>query len=373
MLDGGSHSACIAMLKTGWPRLWPVLPIVVALIAVSPHVHAACVKEIAPSGVESGLLVHLSADCTQAEREAHMVRGERIMEAIEKGEPVDLAGVLIQGDLLFDRLTVQTNPKPPTTPERRSLGEQVSNQDQRRVRAALKIRESVVLGAFRHRSATAALRFEGPLDVRNTRFTEGVDLSRSVFQEEVDLSGATFEKEAHFVQGQFAKPVACQETKFGPSTRFHRSTFQGSVDCTAALFDGMVEFLEVNFEQPVTFERSRFGLGTGFSGSRFRSRSSFAEAIFSRETFFMFAAFEGETVFAGAQFLGPSDFSNAEFRLQDDLARARFDQAPLLVRTKRLSPVQSGDLLQTRNGQYAFTLIVLIVAALLVAYAVKLK
>jgi hypothetical protein len=87
----------------------------------------------------------------------------------------------------------------------------------------------------------------------------------------------------------------------------------------------------------------------------------------------MFAVFEGETVFAGAQFLGPSDFSSAEFRQQDDLAKARFDQPPLLAQTKRLEPARSRDLLQTRTGQYALTLIVLIVAALLVAYAVKLK
>ena len=361
------------MVKTGWPRPCLVLPIVAALIAVSPHVDAACVEEIAPSGVESGLLVHLSASCTRAEREAHMVRGERIITAIQKGEPVDLSGVLIQGDLLFDRLAMQANPKPPTTPEGQSQGEHVDSREQRLVRAALTIRESVVSGAFRHGSTTAALRFEGPVDFRNTRFKEGVDLSRSVFQEEVDLSGATFEKTAHFVQGQFAKQVACRETKFGPSTRFHRSTFRGSVDCTGALFDGMAEFLEVRFEQPVTFERARFGLGTGFSGSHFRSRSSFGDAIFSRETFFMFAAFDGETVFAGAQFLGPSDFSHAEFRQQDDLAKARFDQSPLLAQTKRLTPPQSGDFLQSRNGQYALTLIVLVVAALLVAYAVKLK
>ena len=361
------------MLKAGWPRQYLGLPIVAALIAVSPDADAACVEEIAPSGVESGLLVHLSASCTQAEREAHMVRGERIIDAIQKGEPVDLVGVLIQGDLLFDRLTMQANPKPPTAPELQSQAERGSSQEQRLVRAALTIRESVVPGAFRHGLANAVLRFEGPVDFRNTRFKEGVDLSRSVFQEEVDLSGAIFEKAAHFVQGQFAKQVACRETKFGPSTRFHRSMFRGSVDCTGALFDGMAEFLEVSFEQPVTFERARFGLGTGFSGSRFRSRSNFGEAIFSRETFFMFTAFEDETVFAGAQFLGPSDFSHAEFRQPDDLAKARFDQSPLLAETKRLAPAQSGDFLQTRNGQYALTLIVLVVVALLVAYAVKLK
>jgi hypothetical protein len=127
------------------------------------------------------------------------------------------------------------------------------------------------------------------------------------------------------------------------------------------------------FEQPAVFERSRFGLGTGFSGSRFKGRVSFSEAIFSRETFFGFAAFESEAVFAGAQFLGSADFSHAEFRQQDDLGKARFDQPPIFDQTKRLESAQPGGLLQASNGQYALTAIFLIVAALLVAYAAKLK
>jgi uncharacterized protein YjbI with pentapeptide repeats len=359
------------MLKARWPWQYLVLPIVTAIITGSPHVDAACVNETASNEVESGLRIHLSAGCAQAEREAHLVHGERIMDAIQKGQSVDLAGVIIQGNLTFDRLTAQTNPKP-TTPELQKQGAPVGNQEQRLVRAALRIRDSVVSGALHHRSVAGTLRFEGPVDFQGTRFKDGVDLSRSIFQDMVELSGATFEKEAYFVQGQFAKQLVCRETKFGPSTRFHRSTFQGSVDCTRALFDGMAEFLEVSFEQPVTFEQSRFGLGTGFSGSRFKGRISFSEAIFSRETFFMFAAFEGEAVFADAQFLGPVDFSNAEFRQQDDLAKARFDQPPLLAQAKRREPAQPG-LLQARNGQYALTLVFLVVAALLVAYAVKLK
>lgn len=135
----------------------------------------------------------------------------------------------------------------------------------------------------------------------------------------------------------------------------------------------MAEFLEVTGEQPVEFERSRFGSGTGFSGSHFKSRISFRDAIFSRETFFTFTAFEGETMFAGAQFLGSADFSSAEFRQQDDLARARFDHPPLFTQTKRLEPAQPDSFLQTKNGQYVLTFGLLVAAALLVAYAIRLK
>lgn len=357
-----------------WSRWHVALVLVIAIVTCPPEADAVCVAESSPTGIEAGLVVHLSPSCTQAEREAHAVRGEAVMDAIAKGRPVDLLGVIVRGDLIFDRLAVHTTAgSPVSTSERANHGDRVGGKGQRIVRKTVSLRDSVVLGAVRHRAVDGTLRFEGPVNFHGSHFKEGVDFSRSVFQDAVELSAATFDKEAYFVQGQFVRQMDCRETKFGPSTRFHQSRFQGSVDCTGALFDGMAEFLEVNFEQPASFEQSRFGLGTGFSGSRFKSRISFREAIFSRETFFVFVAFEGEAVFAGAQFLGPADFSNAEFRQQDDLATARFDEPPLLVQTKRLELVQPSGLFQTRTRQYALTLVFLIVAALLVAYAVRLR
>ena len=369
-----SFGLSVDVLKQRWSRWYVALVLICAIVTCPPEADAVCVAEALATGIEAGLVIHLSPGCTPAEREAHAVRGEAVMDAIAKGRPVDLLGVIVRGDLIFDHLAVQSMSRATVpAPERTNQEDRAGGSGQRVVRKTLSLRESVVLGAVRHRSADDTLRFEGPVDFSRSHFKEGVDLSRSVFHELVELSGATFEKEAYFVQGQFAQPVGCRETKFGPSTRFHRSVFRGSVNCTAALFDGMAEFLEVSFEQPTTFERSRFGLGTGFSGSRFKNRVSFSEAIFSRETFFAFTAFESEAEFAGAQFLGSADFSQAEFRQQDDLAQARFDQPPLLAQTKRFEPAQPSGLLQTRNGQYGFTLMLLAVAALLVAYAVRLK
>ena len=323
---------------------------------------ATCV--VAPSTRDSAteLVIHLRSTCSQEEREADAVAGETVIDAIAQGRRVDLVGVIIRGDLVFDRLPVES-----------AEGLTGMEDGQRTVRAALSIRESDVRGALRHRSPEHVLRFEGPVDFQGSRFRDGVDLSRSVFQQKIDLSGAIFEKEAHFVRGHFVGEALCRETKFGSSTRFHQSTFQGWLDCTGALFDGMAEFLEVTFEQPATFEQSRFGQGTGFSGSHFKSRVDFGEAIFSRKTFFGFTVFEHEVLFAGAQFLGSADFSSAEFKRPDDLGKARFDQPPLLVQTKRPASEQSDAVLQTREGQYVLTLVLFVVAALLVAYLIKFK
>lgn len=360
--------------KQMWSRWHVALMLIIAIVICPSEADAVCVAEGPATGIEAGLVIHLASGCTSAEREVHAVRGEAVMDAIAKGRPVDLVGVIVRGDLIFDRLAAQmTLPSTVPASEMANQQDRAGGNRQRIVREALSLKDSVVLGAVRHRSVDGSLLFEGPVNFYGSHFKESVDLSRSVFQEPVELSAATFDKEVYFVQGQFAGQMDCQDTKFGPSTRFHRSVFRGSVNCTGARFDGIAEFLEVTFEQPATFERSRFGLGTGFSGSRFKSRISFSEAIFSRETFFGFAAFEGESVFAGAQFLGSADFSHAEFRQQDDLAKARFDQAPLFTQTKRLESAPPAGIFQAWNGPYALTLVLLVVAALLVAYAVKLK
>lgn len=358
---------CFALLA--WSGMAGVLP--------GPSAQAACAIE-SPAQVKGRpgpLIKHLAADCTQAEREANAVSGATIIAAIVAGQPVDLNGVVVRGDVSFDAMPVEVTQLPKgLSPEQRAALSELSADELRLVRGPVAIRESIVMGAVRHRSAKGTLQFQGPLDLRGTTFREGVDLSRSVFQGGVDLSGAKFEKEAYFIQGQFGHALACKDTKFGPHTRFHRSVFRGPVDCAGALFDGMAEFLEVSVEQPFTMERARFGSGTGFSGSRFLRHANFSEAIFSRETFFAFSVFDGDVSFAGAQFLSGADFSDAEFKRPDDLAKARFDRAPLYTRTKRVAwEEQRTGLLQSPTGQYAVTLFFLLMAALLLAYAFKMK
>lgn len=343
-------------------------------LVFAQDVSAVCQVEASAGGTSGPLVKKLQPGCTEAERETHAVGSVAIMEALEKGQAVELVGVIVRGDLSFDRLPMQTvMMKPGPASERQDSSNQVSQQELRLVRGPLTISESVVLGAVRHRSAQGTLQFDGPVDFHGTTFKEGVDLSRAAFQEAVELSGTVFQKEALFVQGQFTRSLACREAKFGPHTRFHRAMFHGPVDCAGALFDGLAEFLEVTFQQQALFERVRFGSGTGFSGSRFAQRASFYEAIFSRDTFFGFVVFEGAASFAGAQFLGKADFSDAEFKQPDDLAKARFDQPPLLVRTQRIVQAQPDNGMNSPIGQHALTVGLLFLAAVLVAYAMKRK
>lgn len=358
-----------------YARIFAVLIVFgAAMVTAVEQATAACRVEAVSDAQADRLVKHLPPDCTPAEREAHAVSAAALMAAIKKGRAVDLVGVVVQGDLSFDGLPVQTTQTPKgLSAEQQAALAQLNAEELRRVAAPVTIRDSLVTGAVRHRSAKGSLQFEGPIDLHGTRFREGVDLSRAVFQGAVDLSGAVFEKEAYFVQSQFSHVFRCTDTKFGPHTRFHRSVFRGVFECAGAIFDGMAELLEVRFEQPVIMERARFGSGTGFSGSRFARHANFSESIFSRDAFFAFTVFEGDATFAGAQFLGGGDFSDAEFKRPDDLMKARFDHPPVLSRTKQLTDDRKTGLLDSPTGQYAVTLFFLLMAALLVAYAFKIK
>lgn len=355
------------------------LVLVCALLLVSgagwiPTADAGCTVEASPRVKSGPLMKHLSVDCTKAEREAQAVAAVNVMTALAQGQSVDLSGVVVQGDLNFDQLPIQKAQIPKgLTPEQQAALSAMSDEEQRTVSGSLTIRDSVVEGALRHRAAKGTLEFEGPVDFHGTTFKDGVDLSRSVFQRGLTLDGAQFEREAYFVQGHFAQGLRCAETKFGPHTRFHRSVFRGPVDCQGSLFDGMAEFLEVVCDAPVNFERARFGLGTGFSGAQFKKLANFSEAIFSREVFFAFVVFSGEARFAGAQFLQAVDFSNADFKRGDDLAKVRFDQKPLTNGTKGIAQNEAGSGGASRFQSYAITLGLLLVAAFLIAYAIKLK
>ena len=336
---------------------------------------AGCTVEASPAGKPGPFMKHLSADCTKAEREAQAVSATNVMKAIAQGQAVDLAGVVLQGDLIFDQLPIQKSQIPRgLTPEQQAALSAMSDEEQRTVAGSLIIRDSVVDGALRHRSTKGTLEFEGTVDFRSTTFKDGVDLSRSVFQRGLTLDGALFEREAYFVQGHFAQGLRCAETKFGPHTRFHRSVFRGPVDCQGSLFNGMAEFLEIVCDAPVNFERARFGLGTGFSGAQFKKLANFSDTIFSREAFFAFVVFSGEARFSGAQFLQAADFSNADFKRGDDLAKVRFDQKPLTNGTKGIAQNETGSGGgQSRFQSYAVTLGLLLIAAFLLAYAMKLK
>ena len=338
---------------------------VAVLLCVFPAPAAAgCLLDDAASGAQGRFKIHLSASCTQDERDAHAVKASTVLAALARGQTVDLDGVVIHGDLALETLPVVT--------DRPALDGIIGPQDKvvRVIAGGLSLVNSTVQGKIVHRSADGTLVFSGPVTFRGTTFEQMVDLSRSVFTQPVVLSGAVFLAEGYFVQGQFLGEMTGEKTAFGPHTRFHRSRFHGSVTFEQSGFSGLAEFLEVRFDRDANLARTYFKLGTGFSGSQFAGLADFSEALFDGDAFFTFTRFDGDAYFRRATFRATADFDDAQFNGREDFSKVFFEKGPQFMRAKRSGNAQNLGI-ENPQIQYAITLSLLLFSALLIAYLVR--
>ena len=326
-----------------------------------------CQVETLASGPGEALTLHLSADCTEQEREARVVDAAQLLQAFREGKGIDLSGVVIRGDLSLDALPVGPLPH-----ELEGMKE-LQGRAVRVIPGSMMIVNSVVRGAIRHGSAQGLLVVKGPVTFSGTTFEQLVDLSRAVFIQPVTLSGARFLRESYFLQGRFLRDVFAEKTAFGLHTRFHRSVFQGPVTFQQSGFNGLAEFLEVVFEKDVNLSRAYFKLGTGFSGSRFQGLADFSDASFDREAFFTFTLFDGDADFRRATFRSTADFSDASFKGRDDFSKASFEKGSEFTRATRSATGQAPLGLGNQTVQYAIILSLLVFSALLIAYRIWLR
>lgn len=294
-----------------------------------PSAQAGCVMERESAGQSAVFKRHLGSGCTDQERAAQAVPAADVFAAVKLGKGVDIAGVMIVGDLFLDALPpVALETVPDLSAAVRDGLRARGITDVRRLGGPLVITRSVVRGNIGTRLPDGAIIIPGPVTLVGTTFERSVDLSHTVFLGEVDGSEAVFLAQAMFVQGWFTKPVRFEKTAFGPHTRFHRSVFNEPVSFLRAGFNGLSEFLEVTFDKEASFSRAYFKMGTGFSGSRFGGILDFSEAVFEREAFFTFTTFEQDAYFRRAVFRGAADFSNAQFKGLDDFSKVMFDAQP---------------------------------------------
>lgn len=326
-----------------------------------------CQVESIASGPGVALTRHLSAGCTEQEREAQAVDAAQLMQAFKEGRGIDLSGVIIRGDLSLEMLPV--GPLPPELEEMKEL----QGRELRVISGSVTIVDSVVRGAIRHGSPQGLLVVQGPVTLSATTFEQLVDLSRAVFTQPVTLSNVRFLRESYFVQGRFLRDVFAEHTSFGPHTRFHRSVFQGPVTFQQSRFNGLAEFLEVVFEKDVNLSRTYFKLGTGFSGSRFQGLADFSEASFGGDAFFTFSQFEGDADFRGATFRSTADFSDASFKGRDDFSQSVFEKGSQFARAARSTTGQGPQESENQIVQYAIILSLLVGGALVIAYLIRLR
>ena len=59
------------------------------------------------SSATTAFTLRLSSACTEAEREARAIPAQDLLRALLSGKGIDLAGVVIHGDLLLDELPLR--------------------------------------------------------------------------------------------------------------------------------------------------------------------------------------------------------------------------------------------------------------------------
>jgi uncharacterized protein YjbI with pentapeptide repeats len=348
-----------------WICSWVVIGGLALLWLPLDSMASNCQLDTPTSGTGATFTRHLSAGCTEQEREARAVDAAQLLQVFREGKGIDLSGVIVRGDLMLDLLPVGALPS-----ELEEIKELQSGEI-RVVHGSMRIVNSVVRGTIKQRSVQGHLVVRGPVTLSGTRFEQLVDLSRSVFLQPVILSGAEFLKESYFVQGRFLREVVAEKTSFGPHTRFHRSVFKGPVTFQQSRFNGMAEFLEVGFEKDVNLSGAYFKLGTGFSGSQFQSLANFSEASFDGQAFFTFTRFAGDADFRRATFRSTADFSNAQFNGREDFSATSFEKGSQFTSANRSAPLQTSPAGKTEFIQYSAIVILLTISALLIVYRIR--
>ncbi|UCE63658.1 MAG: pentapeptide repeat-containing protein [Nitrospirota bacterium] len=297
---------------------------------------------------------HIVDSCTFEERSALALSAEEVLTALGKGHSVDLLGVVVKGDLSFDRLPLLPIQQQPISSSRiKEKFKERGLEEVRVIPGAMIIRESWFQGLIATNLRDGALVIFGPVDMDKTKFEKSLDFSKTVFLDPVNFSGTTIAYEGFFIGAHFDNTANFRNTVFGTHTRFHKALFGETAIFNHAGFHGLAEFLEVEFAGKADFSQTFFKHGTGFSGTQFRGASDFSQALFEREAYFRFATFEQNASFRGTRFKAVADFTNAQFNENFDFANAVFEGTPKVEGSEKIFKKQQVENIARPTSQIA--------------------
>jgi hypothetical protein len=217
-----------------------------------------------------------------------------LIARIRAGRPVELAGIVVEGDL--DLRTVGTVAQPI-----RCIG----------------------------------CRFDGNILASDVEFRRIVDLTGAHFKGSVDLRGAIFDdalllgagEQASRIDGSALFPL----TTFRDRAAFDGSLFRGEADFSGASFLADVSFADAVFRAAATFEFASFGGNAAFSStgeqlatSGVGSSPEPCSAQTTQGISFLGTTFRSAADFRQREFCGDADFRSVVFAGALDLTLARF-------------------------------------------------
>ena len=229
-----------------------------------------------------------------SEDSREVVLASEILAAIERGEPVDYDGVIVEGDLDLSG----------------------------RIFGSVDFDNTVFLGS---------------VDFQNTIFTGYSTFERSNFSGDASFSGAKFGGWTYFSRVNFSGNYTnFQRAKFGWGADFSEANFSG-VDTSfqEAKFASIAIFSEAKFSGEASFREVEFGGSTHFGTVEFCGDASFIDANFSGEyTSFWGAEFASYAFFSRAKFYGDTTFSEATFGRDAYFEEAKFDGNAYFYKTE---------------------------------------
>ena len=299
-----------------------------AFVGSDEPVYACDLKE-SSSSEAAVFRRHLVGPCTLDERKAFAIPTHLLFQALQEGKSLDLRGVVIVGDLMFDQLSQQPlNATSLPSDVAQQIIATRHTQQGRIVQGSISIRDAVIEGSWATNLRNGVLIMLGDISLTETTFQQSVDFSQTVFLKTVDFSNSAILYEGFFIRAQFEKQANFDGVTFGTHSRFHKARFQQNVSFFNSRFNGLAEFLEVVFAKNASFEKVQFHMGTGFSGSQFHGSSNFSEALFVREAFFRFTNFQQEAKFQEAKFQEVCDFTSTKFLGDTNFSDTEFLVSP---------------------------------------------
>ena len=273
------------------------------------------------SSLAAPVFAQTETDCTirSAAQQQLPINAAVIWDCLHAGQPVDVEGVEIEGDLDLTSLWEKDSPGivPITVP--------------------LKITGSHFTGSL------IGIDWDREVTVS---FEEAVDLRSTHFDGRVDLSSAQFKRAANFLETRFGDMADFTQVTFSLGASFNRAQFGGEAVFFLAQFSGGSDFMEAHFAQSAYFQQAQF-VGDSdafFFKTRFGGPAWFTDARFAAPAVFLQAEFTGTVQFDGALFQDKASFRQATFRRKNPDDTVSFSRASLATLDLNNAQFEGGQL-----------------------------
>ncbi len=223
------------------------------------------------------------------ERERIGIEADEVLEAILKGQDVDIEYTVIKGDLDIKKLAYQLGP-----------GEAVKGF------GAVSIQYSEILGATSFSSAI----FNGNVNFTGTNFSRDAYFVSATFNNNVNFRDVTFGGDVYFVSAVFR--MANFSATFNGDTSFNYATFSRNAVFISSIFNGDANFRGITFTGDAIFSSAIFA-GTANFNSTFCGGTNFSYAAFRDYANFSYASFRKTIFFSGCRFNKNVDLEEATF------------------------------------------------------------